>query len=444
MTYQLYNADCLDAIKTLPADSIDALVTDPPAGISFMGKAWDTDKGGRKQWISWLTSVMEEAYRAMKPGAHGLVWALPRTSHWTATALEDAGFEIRDVINHIFGSGFPKSLDIGKAIDKAAGVEREVVGRQVAQGNARGKGAAGHYANGIASLTGDGYEVVKDGWDLTAPATPAAIQWDGWGTALKPAAEHWILIRKPLSEKTVAANVLKWGTGGINVDGCRVEHSEPIREMKAQARGDLVYGQAGRHEATTELKPAGRFPANVIHDGSQEVLAGFPQSKSTGGTKGGANGSVYGNGKGIPHPEYFNFADSGSAARFFYCAKASKADRDEGCEGLDEINAGIGDERPSGQSMQRLDGRDARIVRNHHPTVKSTALMRYLCKLITPPGGVILDCFMGSGSTGKAAALEGFDFIGIEQSAEYCEIAKRRIDAVTLPIFASVSQEVNA
>lgn len=206
---RLMHGDCLEQLKTLADNSVDSLVTDPPAGIAFMGKEWDKDKGGRKEWVSWMTGVMSEALRVMKPGAHGLVWALPRTSHWTATALEDAGFEVRDVITHLFGSGFPKSLDVSKAIDKAAGAEREVVGENP---NHRGESQT---RNMYTKALG------QDG-SVTAPATDDVKKWQGWGTALKPASEHWILVRKPCSEKTVAANVIKWGTGALNIDASRI------------------------------------------------------------------------------------------------------------------------------------------------------------------------------------------------------------------------------
>ena len=225
---------------------------------------------------------------------------------------------------------------------------------------------------------------------ITSPATEAARQWHGWGTALKPAWEPIIVARKPL-DGTVAQNVQTHGTGAINIDGCRVG-SESVT-INTWDDGAKPFGGGAGH-AYSGRTVQGRWPANVIHDGSDEVLAGFPQSTSKGGTAGGASGSVYANGKGIPHPSFFNYGDSGSAARFFYCAKANKSDRGEG---------------------------------NQHPTVKPTDLMRYLCKLVTPPAGTVLDPFMGSGSTGKAARMDGFGFIGIEQDADYIAIARARI-----------------
>ena len=217
----ILTGDALSILKTLESNSADSLVTDPPAGIEFMGRKWDSAKGGRKQWVAWLTEILTEVFRVLKPGAHGLVWSLPRTSHWTAWALEDAGFEIRDnIVNHVNGQGFPKSQNIGKAIDKAAGKEREVVGTKVGlpgYSMAPGKGRATMNSAEDGSLNNSEKEC-----QVTAPATPEAEQWEGFGSALKPSQEVWWLVRKPLSEKTIAANVLKWGTGALNIDGCRI------------------------------------------------------------------------------------------------------------------------------------------------------------------------------------------------------------------------------
>jgi site-specific DNA-methyltransferase (adenine-specific) len=262
--------------------------------------------------------------------------------------------------------------------------------------------------------------------DITAPATEAAKEWNGWGTALKPAHEPICVARKPLIG-TVAENVLTHGTGGINVDACRVKHNEELRELKAQKNGNLVYGQAGRYESTTELKANGRWPANIIHDGSAEVLARFPETQSS--YRPNSKGKIY-----SKNLSYFtnktNNAmqnegqnDKGSAARFFYCAKASKKDRDEGLDGFEEkkiptMGNGIG-----GQPNQQIQNN-----RNHHPTVKPTSLMQYLCRLITPPNGLILDPFLGSGSTGKAAMYEGFRFMGFDLNQEYIDISKARIE----------------
>lgn len=220
--------DALAVLKGLPENSVDAIVTDPPAAVSFMGREWDSDKGGRTQWVGWLSQVMREALRCLKPGGHALVWALPRTSHWTALALEDAGFEIRDCVYHLFGSGFPKSLDISKAIDKMADAEREVIGHVDGRGSYDGS-----IRTPREKFTGNVWNNGEAGGTtlapITAPATPEAQQWQGYGTALKPAVECWWLCRKPLSESSIAANVLRWSTGAINIDACRVgAENEPI------------------------------------------------------------------------------------------------------------------------------------------------------------------------------------------------------------------------
>lgn len=439
--YQLFHGDCLDVMAGMEAQSVDSIVCDPPAGISFMGKKWDGDKGGRNAWIAWMASIAAECLRVLKPGGHAFVWALPRTSHWTATAWEDAGFEVRERVAHIFGSGFPKSLNVGKAIDKAAGAEREVVGpsnRHPGKTNAKGS-------------IGDLARYGEAGDFITAPATPEAQQWDGWGTALKPAMEDWWLFRKPLAERTVAANVLEWGTGAINVDGCRVGHDEPL--------GPSAHGMAGkqagimgktvlRHRDNTGPAPQGRWPANLIlsypedeydaegnllpNPGKDEVLAGFPVTTSggSGRTKPKApNANTYGVYKDRVGGQMDG--DTGSAARFFYCAKSSKRDRNEGCEGLEEKGKVFNGQsaQPAGNAEGSVEDKFSTLPSaNNHPTVKPTALMQYLCRLITPPGGLVLDPFCGSGSTGKGAILEGFRFVGIEQDAEYIEIARRRIE----------------
>lgn len=346
---KLIHGDCLEILKKGTSESVDSLVTDPPAGIGFMGKEWDHHKGGRDQWVAWMTDVMRECHRVLKPGAHGLVWALPRTSHWTAWALEEAGFEIRDSVHHIFGSGFPKSMDVSKAIDKAAGAERKrVPGGQGGKNTILGARKTGEAISGEAK------------------------QWDGWGTALKPAHEVWWLIRKPLGEKTVAKNVLKHGTGALNIDASRVGTHDQINQCASSLGNNKTMdgGKAKKQEPTVNQ---GRFPSNQIVSGeARDVMDG--QSLEGG----------------------MHSADSGGASRFFYCAKASKRERGDG---------------------------------NNHPTVKAQKLMRYLTRMVTPPGGTVLDPFMGSGSTGVACAREGFKFVGIEAEKEYLEIARARIDA---------------
>lgn len=383
--FTLYCADCLDVLPQLEAGSVQAVVTDPPYGLSFMGKKWDYDVPGESAWRGCLG--------VLPPGGHLLAFAGTRTQHRMAVRIEDAGFEIRDMVAWVYGSGFPKSLDVSKAIDKAAGAEREVVGSRPLTGTARIIGGQGGATAGRADAMYQTH-VTRDTLALTVPATDEAKQWQGWGTALKPAMEPITVARKPL-EGTVAENVLRYGTGAINVDGCRVgTEGGTRRDGKATMPNESGWENMRGH-GVAELN-AGRWPANFIHDGSDEVVGGFPGE------------------------------DSGSAARFFYCAKASKRDRDEGCEGLDATVELIG---AAGHKTNPMTGRPVVDLprRNHHPTVKPTDLMRYLCRLITPPGGTVLDPFAGSGSTGKACVAEGFGFIGIEISEDYCRIAKRRI-----------------
>lgn len=370
----VHHGDCLDVLRTMPDNSVDSIVTDPPYGLSFMGKRWDYDVPGVEIWA--------ECLRVLKPGGHLLSFAGTRTHHRMAVRIEDAGFQIRDMVAWVYGSGFPKSLDVSKAIDKAAGAEREVVG----------KDTKARSTTGASALPTIGGETVYKTWDITAPATDEAKQWEGWGTALKPAFEPITLARKPFAG-TVAQNVLEYGAGALNIDGCRVA-AEPWKRPGSNAIGG-IYGDF-KHDAPRS-NDMGRWPANLIHDGSDEVVGLFPQTTSGGGDKHGRKPSTF-----CASTDWQAFkgtsngGDTGSAARFFYCAKASKADR----------------------------GAD-----NRHPTVKPADLMRYLCRLITPPGGIVLDPFAGSGSTGKAAALEGFGFIGIEREAEYVEIARARIEA---------------
>lgn len=358
--------NCLEAMRAMPADSVDSIVTDPPYGLNFMGKKWDHSVPSVEIWA--------ECLRVLKPGGHLLAFAGTRTQHRMAVNIEDGGFEIRDMIGWIYGSGFPKSLDVGKAIDKAAGAEREVVGTRT----------------DVATRIYDNREGPKlpNAIDITAPATPEAKQWEGWGTALKPSLEPITVARKPI-EGTVAANVLEHGTGGINVDGCRVG-TEKVQSGNGSLGKNKIYGTMNRDKSTAGTV-AGRWPANFIHDGSPEVLALFPETANS------------------PSGLITQGGDSGSAARFFYCAKTSKTDRNES------------------KPAMPLFGIPAEHTENNHPTVKPTDLMRYLCRLVTPPGGVVLDPFMGSGSTGKAAILEGFDFIGCELDADSLEIARARI-----------------
>jgi predicted RNA methylase len=512
----------------MPDCSVDAVVTDPPYGLSFMGKKWDYDVPGVMVWA--------ECLRVLKPGGHLLAFAGTRTQHRMAVRIEDAGFEIRDMIAWVYGSGFPKSLDVSKAIDKAAGAEREVLGVDEAK-----KARFGKAFDGSVSDT-QIWPSAPRNIDITIPATPEAKQWQGWGTALKPALEPITVARKPLIG-TVAENVLQHGTGAINVDGCRVgtEPPAPRNAPKKIIRGGKFHASADSGQEMSHYNPTqGRWPANFIHDGSEEVVALFPYSKSVGGD--GYKNSMFAGGK---KTGGHGLGDAGSAARFFYCAKASKADRDAGLDSIeiisifaawekedlqvrllvdtatspprvtvestvqhknapewstllfgnqfmerfqmatkyttsteisstiesrtlralahcitsgyipgvscvqtdgtnpavsaatsntltitiDEATASALGANPAQSQMQfRISASDGR---NIHSTVKPTDLMRYLCRLVTPLNGVVLDPFMGSGSTGKAAALEGFSFIGIEREAEYVAIAQARINHVT-------------
>ena len=392
---KVFNDDCLNVLREMPDNSVDSIVTDPPYGISFMAKKWDYDVPSVKVW--------KEAMRVLKPGGHALIACGTRTQHRMVCNIEDAGFEIRDVVSWIYGSGFPKSLNISKAIDKAAGAEREVVGERTSAYGTENSGEMKSRADGKG---GTGLFCGKNAKTVPItgrPATDEAKQWDGWGTALKPACEFFTLCRKPLSEKTVAANVLKWGTGGINIDGCRVE-GEPWKAHEATGLADKKFFTSGDAKVIQKEPHAqGRFPANLIHDGSQEVLDLFPETKSGDFTQRGQSANtVQPNGWKTGDRNYKKFkGDQGSAARFFYVPKASKKDRNEGCGELEKGN--------------------------NHATVKPTALMAYLCRLITPTGGVVLDPYMGSGSTGKAAVREGFSFVGIELDPDYYEICKARI-----------------
>jgi site-specific DNA-methyltransferase (adenine-specific) len=402
MNYQLHHGDCLEVMATMADNSVDAIVTDPPYGLSFMGKNWDHGVPGEAFW--------REALRVAKPGAHLLAFGGTRTFHRLAVAIEDAGWEIRDTIGMphesgdrgdclwllawVYGSGFPKSLDVSKAIDKAAGAEREVVGEYDTRG-IQEPSKSGKTSSGISGLQNVHFHqgCKSKITPITAPATSEAQQWQGWGTALKPAWEPVIVARKPL-QGTVAANVLKYGTGAINIDGCRVGNESTLK-----TNGKTAIWADGGMNAEQGGSTSGRWPANLIHDGSDEVVGLFPltashDTRDSGGLRDNAKKGDVDFKRGSEGSLPLGRADSGSAARFFYCAKASKADRGEG---------------------------------NTHPTVKPTDLMRYLCRLVTPPGGIVLDPFMGSGSTGKAAILEGFQFIGIEREAEYLAIAEARI-----------------
>jgi len=416
-------------MKEMPDNSVDSVVTDPPYELGFMGKSWDSSG------IAFNVEVWQEALRVLKPGGHLIAFSGSRTYHRMAVAIEDAGFEIRDQIMWIYGSGFPKSHNISKAIDKAAGAEREVIGSRPLTGNGKTMKSGFHQPDG----TGAGETIKEDVFEFTAPATAEAKQWDGWGTALKPAHEPMVLARKPLVG-TVADNVLTYGTGGLNIDETRVEFQSEADKASATPQGKVTVNNVGnmpdvendgRKELARPDNSKGRFPANVIHDGSWEVLELFPDSK--GGAypakRGQSVNTAFASGQ-ETEGGFRAMGDLGSAARFFYCAKASKRDRNEGLDGLPIVRrAGLQGADNDNENLDPVSERfRTKPSANHHPTVKPTDLMRYLCRLITPPNGIVLDPFMGSGSTGKAAVIEGFDFIGIEQSEEYIKIAEARIE----------------
>jgi len=419
----LRNGDCIEQMRQLPANSVDSIVTDPPYELGFMGKSWDSTG------IAYSVKMWDEALRVLKPGGHLLAFSGSRTYHRMAVAIEDAGFEIRDQIMWVYGSGFPKSLDVSKAIDKQAGVEREVVGTWKPQGTARLVG--GKNPDGIFTNPDDAE--LKGELPITTPATDKAKQWEGWGTALKPAHEPIVLARKPLIG-TVATNVIIHGTGALNIDGSRVSGDG---YTKGGQNNSIAFGKELEKQPRNDGSQ-GRWPANFIHDGSDEVVDLFPDKAGGGfGNRGALNGGATEWGfKG--EMQEVGYGDSGSAARFFYCAKASKKDRNEGLDdfaGKEVGTKGNGLARTcatcGASTLQGCECPDRTYVNptraNHHPTVKPTELMRYLVRLITPPNGVVLDPFMGSGSTGKAAVLENFGFIGIDQSADYLEIATARI-----------------
>jgi DNA modification methylase len=535
VSIKLFVGDCQTVLREWAADSVDACVTDPPYGLSFMGKAWDYDVPSADIW--------REVYRVLKPGAHLLAFFGSRTYHRGVVQIEDAGFEIRDQIMWVYGSGFPKSLDVGKAIDKARTEDAEpirVICRAIRaamdEKGIKSRHLVEHFDDchprlidhwaardtdsqpalpsweqwrQLQSILEIGSEYDAEVWRLNGRkgtpsdtwqfaeivgehggATPgfgahrfsvrdtkirapsdAARQWEGWGTALKPAHEPIVVARKPLIG-TVAENVQRHGTGAINIDGSRI-HADDAKgyayTVKRTAPGATqnATGKTKFDDGTTfqgQTKD-GRWPANVIHDGSEEVLSCFPDAPgqmadASSSSSSRSSQNVYGpmkkgNGRdGEPSAESDNEGsvgfkmkpgarreDAGSAARFFYCAKASKQDRDEGLDTIPEkpvvtFQTANG---TSGKASSISEGRET-AYRNTHPTVKPTALMRYLIKLVTPPGGMVLDPFMGSGSTGKAAHAEGFSFAGIERDPQWINIAWRRIYHDS-PLFAELAEK---
>ncbi len=414
----LLRGDCRKVLPELRANSVDACVCDPPYELGFMGKRWDGTG------VAFQVETWAEVLRVLKPGAHLLAFGGARTYHRMACAIEDAGFEVRDCVMWIYGSGFPKSLDLSKTLDKRAGAKREMRGLRISpDGRCRASEPSADKPFGTRVVYGEEKRSNRERATETSPATDDARRWNGWGTALKPAYEPIIMARKPL-DGTVANNVLEHGTGALNIDGCRVclKGGSPSAARREQAAlsgncgGDLCSAMrardgglpAYRKDVTryVESRPGeslGRWPANVIHDGSEEVVALFPPNASPGNgpcqirRRQKETGIVFGAGLVFCRPAGpggLDHGDSGSAARFFYCAKTSRRERGDG---------------------------------NTHPTVKPQALMRYLVRLVTPPGGLVLDPFLGSGSTALAAIAEGFRVLGIEQDVGYLRIARRRL-----------------
>lgn len=399
--------NCLDVLVGVEDCSVDSVVCDPPYGLSFMGKRWDYDVPS--------VSIWEECYRVLKPGGYLLAFAGSRTQHRMAVNIEDAGFEIRDMIAWVYGSGFPKSHNVSCSIDKMAG-----------HGN-RGRAipTVGSYQ---ASDVDQENKLTSNPVGPYVAKTDDAKRWSGYGSALKPSIEPITVARKPL-DGTIAENVLKWGTGAMNIDGCRVPMDgddfaklskgvDAIRERGGTM--DNSWANSSDLSGANPANPLGRWPANFIHDGSQEVLDLFPDVKGGKGSGLTQTTARSWKNKSLDGINRVGYDDSGSAARFFYCPKANKADRNEGLEDFDELPF---------RAMENGDsrGRPEYTSRNMHPTVKPTDLMRYLCRLVTQPVGTVLDPFMGSGTTGKAAMLEGFRFIGCEMDEEYYKIAEARI-----------------
>ncbi len=398
-----------------------------------MSKKWDYNIPDIDVWV--------EVLRVLKPGGHLLCFGGTRTFHRVAVSIEDAGFDIRDTIMWVYGSGFPKSLDVGKAIDATiitGGSSYSAMADVEDSKNAP-------LAEDDDSFISYGNKGSKQGKlrhgkrrTKTDSITTDAQQWQGWGTALKPAWEPIILARKPFGT-TVAENVLKYGTGALNIDGCRVETEEQIANHSRSKESSKSKGKYGdsieqpTHQTSGQV--LGRFPANLIHNGSDEVVSLFPNTtsgkmKANQPRKASLKKGGYHDGMPDTATLTDTYGDNGSAARFFYCAKASKQDREAGCTTIETKQQDTGRKKGNvGGDNPRNRGVNER--HNNHPTVKPTELMKYLCRLITPPSGTILDPFMGSGSTGKAAVLEGFNFIGIEIDEQYIEIARRRIDHVT-------------
>jgi site-specific DNA-methyltransferase (adenine-specific) len=457
---KIYQGDCIEELKKLPDNSVDAIITDPPYGLGFMNKEWDIMdksqfgiKGNEgendlkvKKNFNILPRYSEniegglqnftyewskEALRVLKPGGFLLSFGGTRTYHRMTCGIEDAGFEIRDTIMWLYGSGFPKSLNIGKQIDKMQGNKREVIGKQnYSMPKADNSIQASSYGISGGSLK-NGVTAER----IVPEITKGTSEWEGWGTALKPACEPIVVARKPLSEKNVALNVLKWGTGGINIDECRIAHNEELKETNRSGRDNASVmnsescGFDNTKNTLASASPNGRFPANIILDEE----AGQMLDEQSGIKKGNGHWSKtkvtgfgeFGNGK----SEYFGVGEKdtlvGGASRFFYCTKASKSERNNGCENYEEVVDC--DRNPECYSADVPFNRSSNPKKNNHPTVKPVALMEYLIKLVSKENAVILDPFLGSGTTAIACLKLNRNFIGIEKEADYVKIAEARI-----------------
>jgi len=480
MKNKILCGDSLEVLKDFENNYFDSVVTDPPYGISFMSKSWDYDVPQVELW--------KEVYRVLKPGGHILSFAGSRTYHRMAVNIEDAGFEIRDMLGWLYGSGFPKSHNVGKAVDKLQGrnSQKEIEFVEwlkthntfsISEIDKRlgTKSQAFHYFAKSSSNrqipTNKHYEIIKEllllddtydsfienknkrleeireiqGYDngiknwnksykkpiLDKPKTEEAKQWEGWGTALKPAHEPIVMARKPF-KTSVAENVLTHGTGGINIDECRVGTDEKIKfERKKESTTASGWKDVNRNPYEQHNK--GRFPANIIHDGSEEVLEIFPETKQ-------AKSRTIRNFKGWKnegnlkkHEVYKD--DSNSASRFFYCAKASKAERNMGLDDYEEKPMGMSNRAKHRSTLDHSHDIDLNRVinrKNYHPTVKPIKLMEYLVRLVTPKKGIVLEPFAGSGTTLIACKQQGFNYIGIEREQEYCDIAEARLKGVKI------------
>jgi DNA modification methylase len=431
--YTIYNGSMLDMLEVIQPNSIDSIVCDPPYELSFMNKGWDNCG------ISFNPDTWKKCYEVLKPGGYLLAFGGSRTFHRMAVAIEDAGFEIRDTIMWLYGSGFPKSMDVSKALEakEKYGKTNTVAKKQVEQSGNGKEYKIKQTNNGVMG------EIVETTRKAYIPSTELAKQWQGWGTALKPAYEPVIVARKPFKGSLVD-NIIENGVGGINIDECRIPTTyEDIKTIERKTTENktvntIVSFNASRLRIQKENYKLGRFPSNIIHDGSEEVISGFPQSKGASSQNNRSNGSIY-RGQSLQesstklegYREWYN--DDGSASRYFYCAKASKKDRDEGLFDYKEEKTTDGCIR-SNQETARKFGANSALRKNIHPTVKPCELMQYLVRLVSPKGATILDPFMGSGSTGKAVMFENrernanYKFIGIDLEEKYCQIAIARID----------------